>query len=199
MNAFLLRGKLKYTPSESEGFYIYDLGTYYVAVEENTIAARLLSSFDARYKECSDLMDRSPERAVLINLEKAGLIVLGSGTTEENIIFSMLKKCSFGPGKKTDSDVYRFVETFWKRDGLRQDSFITLSDITSALESPKEDIRCELFDLVNKGSIICYPAKPSYSKEKYKETKTIPFLVYTEKEHSIKVETIFKKEVTHVS
>ena len=205
MHAYIRKGTLKYTPDDTgEPFYIYDLGTYHVAIEANSIGHEIVSLFKKRYLLLEEISKALPYRPSLIaealyKLEGAGILALGNGRTDKSAIYSLLKKLSFGPGAPTDSEVFSFVNTFWKKDGLYQDSYIRLSDIANSIPLPGEDVRNEIFTLIQNGNIICYDFGPRYPKERYSSVDTMPFLVYTEKGNSINVRKIFKKEVSNVS
>lgn len=205
MNMYLRKGNLKFTPEETgEPFYIYDLGTYHVAVEKDSLGHEILSLFSKRFldfESISNSLPHDPEvvRRALYKLEGAGILASATGRTEKSALYSLLKNASFGPGIPAEGEIYSFVNTFWKKDGLYQDSYLNLSDIAKAVSLPGERLREEMFTLIQKESIVCYDRSPKYPKERYSSVSNMPFIVYTEKGNSIDMAKLFIKEVPNVS
>ena len=201
MISYLRKGYLRFTPEDiGIPFNIYDMGTYHAAVEVGSSAQDILDALVHRLS--LNLKTRCLNKDALGKLEEMGLIKRNEAGTHEELLRKTLESVSFGPGKKScDNEVYEYIDFAWMKDGLYQKSFTTLKVLEQHLEIPQKDIEDSLVLLIKSDLVIPYDIEPRYSQELYKDIKTMPFIVYTEKMDITGdvLKKIFKKEAHNVS
>lgn len=205
MLLYLKKGKLKYEPKDIDiPFYIYDLGTYHVAVEEDSDMDNTLKSMSPELISEADLTKNLSGKIpkVMDMMIDIGLVDCSFGMTETTSFFSLTRRLSFGPAKVTDDPVFKAIESLWRTNGLYQTAYTTVSDIAKKTGLSKEDVRRRLMTLLENGNVSAYDIEPKYDKELYNKVETMPFVIYTEGKKEIEdvvLNAFIGKEFKNVS